>query len=444
MKAYICFLVLCLFLILPAIGLQDTVIELKIMDYSMDSEMASLFMEENSNVKITIQNGDNGISDTQTLLQELITGGTDYDIFRINTSGFNFTELMEREFCVELDDAFIKESVKDMYPAIQNAISYNGKIYAVPCSAFVFTDIYHGNILEEMGLTESILPETFEDYCNLYLIWEKLSEDVQEEYTLLPTEDSKDWLLSTLMEQYLLYNNFEGKELRYDTTLFRESLNLLESVSSQFDEALKNAEYKRTLFTNSGSDPFVPGSIVNPIRLFKGAPVLVAGRLTAYIINPLSNHIDTAKAFVRFALENMTDLDKAAIYQTWDQPIPNDEAKAYMDDVLTPQKNALVEQLELADDAEKKSIQDNIDKIQYRIELEKLFLYNVSPDMLARYKACIGPNLVILKPGMYGADGTTGDTLDTVVRRYLHGEIDCEGFIQELDRKIMMFEMENI
>ena len=93
---------------------------------------------------------------------------------------------------------------------------------------------------------------------------------------------------------------------------------------------------------------------------------------------------------------------------------------------------------------DRKILLDNIDKIQYRIELEKLFLYNVSPDMLARYKACIGPNLVILKPGMYGADGTTGDTLDTVVRRYLHGEIDCEGFIQELDQKIMMFEMENI
>ena len=422
---------------------------------------AKLFSEQNPNVAVYYDN--DYYSDVESIGQAMVNGDNSVDIFVMNVSYSTFTTLMKKGYCADLSSyTTLTDSVSRMYPVFSDAVTLNGKLYAIPTEVYSSGWTYDQSVLEAVGLTADELPTNLVELCEFITRWNDEFVDEYPEYWIFDNSSSslKKNMLTVFMEEYVNWCTSQGKDVTFDTTEFRTLMKAWESIEcDQIDKAvsddMSNDNWRSALITNGYStvgdfswlqpDSTHTYAVHIPMSLTADTEEVFGAKLTVMFINPNTTNMDAAVKFLTCELEAMSDTAKHTFYTDETEPVRN----SYYDQLLENEQEyvaSLKKQLEEADDADKSWIQEMItteeNYIANTLPNEE---YDITAEAIQKYQSEVVSKVYIVKPTFTSSTSSSNATseLNDLVSRYRDGQITLDQFIREADNKMRMMRMED-
>lgn len=408
--------------------------------------------------QVPVYSADEYYSSLDKLSQAMLTGDNSLDLLTMTIEYSNFTTLMNKGYCADLSgDAELMAYVDRLYPVFKDAVMKDGKLYAIPLSVYSSAGWYVATgVMEEMGLTYDDLPTNFVDLCAFATKWNDEWVEEYPQFTLLEyTSDYKTTLFNYMIDNYLQYCTAKGQDVKFDSVEFRAMMEALEAMRA--DELSKGAQesnedevgYRQGLFMPyysvvgnfSGSSEyrqFVPMTLTADSDYVTGVSLEVA------FINPKTKNLDLAIELLKCKIEALSETDKHTLLMDETEPVVNANYERVLESEQKYLDN-LKKQLEEADEADKKEIQSWIDSEEQWLENYTInSKYSISEEAIRFYTEEIAPTMFVMQPTFRaGTEDNSSPELDTLIERYLAGQINLEQFIKNADSKMMMMQLEN-
>ena len=392
-------------------------------------------------------------SSAQELGQALVSGENQIDILSISLSYMDFQRLMEKGYCYDLSGSEeLSAYVNSLYPFLQEGVTKDGKIFAVPVEMYM-TSLGYTHYLQDTGL---IAPKTFLELCDFIQAWgDEEYYDTFSEYIPLAETNIKANLVAMAFNMYVDYLSATGQELTLDSPILREVLTAAQALDisdwevtidyeTATDEDWDELYSKRELLTTyanlgvsyAGKDPW---QTAMPITLTEDTPICIGAQVTVFFVNPRSQHLDAAIRYLEKYVDAIRPLDKAAMCPGMNDPVENEYFEqniAYYDEQIENLKKAL----ETAKEADKTALEEQLKNLQERREeYAAENRYSATEESIAAYRA-LDPYF-FLSSNFFAGDG--GDEFSSLFSRYLQGQIGLEQFINEGDAKLRLMLLEN-
>lgn len=395
----------------------------------------------------------------EALSQAMVTGDTGIDLLRMSFSYSDFYRLMEKGYCADLSgDAEIMAYINRLHPVYRDAVTKDGKVYAVPMSASSYGGwTVNRQVMEDMGLTIEDIPTNFQELCAFATRWNDEWVEEYPSYTLISyVEDYKQQLFYLVMQDYIAYYQAKGLELRFNTPEFRALMEAIEAM--RVDDLNRGANlanedetnYRVGLLSNYAAlvgefrDPELStDSIRIPMTLTKDTDYVIGAEMDIIFINPRSKHMQSAINLLKYniAEDNLDVYTLNTLLADKTEPVPNE----YYDDMLKSEEKYLAQleqSLEKADDADKRSIQEQIDwQKEWMEKTMPQYRYQITAGALAYYQQEVVPYVYVKRPTLMNKDNS--GELSTLMERYSQGQIKLDQFIKDMDGKVMMMQMED-
>lgn len=441
---YLLVILLVLSFILPSNGLADSTRTLAVagyIDYSLHTQFVT------SHPEITITLSDNYYRDTNRLIDALLTHDATYDVIFISTQAIDARALIGKGYTYSLTQSnILKQSVEDMYPDIRQWAEIDNQIYALPIGLTCREMIYRPEFFSDLGLS---VPCSWEDVAALINSWPEQSDEVRETYNISQwTYEYRSWFLQNMMGNYVAYCKACGLKLHFDTPVFRRLMTLADDITNandvniSDDAAIAAIDDMLSLFEN-GIDPLQNGyrssrpfpSIAIDGKVYHGVYI------TLGIINPYSEHANEAIAYLEYLAQNVSPQIRLTLY-------PNDNTPVENTDFVEAEAQWKAEQARL-NDAIAASSPENKYELQEELEnynaswkwIERT-RYDVSSEDIAGYTA-LEDELVYLGPSLLITVDSSGQmVLKSPQKQYLDGNLTSEQFINEIENKARMIQLE--
>ena len=398
-------------------------------------------------------------SSAEELSQAMLTGDDAMDVLRMSNDDTTLATLMNKGYCADLSgDAELMAYVDSLYPAFRDAVMRDGKLCAIPVSAYSYDGWFVNlTVMEDMGLTEEDLPTNFVELCAFANRWNDEWVEEYPSYTLVSyVEDYKQQMFYWMFSQYLSYCQAENIELRFDTPVFRALMAALESLD--VEELNRGANLQNEDETNYRAGLFmegygVVGSFYDPDKP-NPANMLLPMTLTAdtawhpevhmevMFVNPRSAHTDAALRLIKEEITHLGDTYEHALRMDATAPVRYD----YFDQWLKNAQKALDDArkaLEEADEADKKDYQVRVEELERNLEDVKASEYMITEGGIRYYQETVAPAMFVSRPSIFALSEDAAGELSTLIERYLQGQIKAEQMIREMDSKVMMMQLEN-
>ena len=121
--------------------------------------MAEKYEEQTPSVKIEFLGYPYGDITQQILI--MANAGDAPDV--VQTEPNNYNTYLGSMFVEPLDNLLGKEYIEDIYPSVKSALTYNGKIYAVPFISCPYVLVYNKELFKEAGLDPDNPPKTYQE-----------------------------------------------------------------------------------------------------------------------------------------------------------------------------------------------------------------------------------------------------------------------------------------
>lgn len=399
----------------------------------------------------------------EELGQAMVSGENTLDVIRMNTAYDQFFRLMEKGYCADLSgNAELMAYAQRMQPVLRDALMKDGKLYAIPVYAYSYDGWYVANgVMEEMGLTVEDIPTNFVELCQFATRWNDEWVEEYPQFTLIEyCEDYKQQLFYYMVSGYLNYCTATGQEVRFASPEFRAMLEALEAM--RVDELNRGANlenedevgYRQGLLM---PDYTVVGSFewdttyrtFVPMTLTANTDFVTGVNMEVVFINPRCENMDTAMELLLYKLkaveeEGHNEIQAYTIFADLTEPVEN---PYYQRNIEAMEKSLIMMEAELAECSpeEKKDW-------EAAIENEKKYLdtyrenerWTISKEGIDRYQQQIVPNMYVIRPTFLGgSSGNAAPELQTLMERYLAGQIKLDQFIRDADNKLMMMQMED-
>lgn len=379
--------------------------------------------------------------------------------------GWFLDTLNRRGYCMDLSVyPRVKEYVESLNPVFRDLVTdEEGHIFAMP------VDVYGGNsftinpdVFTEMGLTLEDIPTNLVELCEFITRW---NDEFVEEYPNYAPIDSaekyRERIFNLMLREWIGYCQATEQELHFDDPIFREMMAALDKM--EYDQIEKSnqttnpeeSDYKQPLiWTSTGvMDGYYQekqttfGKDNTPkliqMTLTKDTKfVLSAGEVEVYYVNPRTTDQEQIGDLLGYILDNISLADSTELVAGMTEPVENEyyaeNLKLWETDLATYQK-----MYEEAAEEDKNDYKIMLDDYAASMEVWKENdRYLISPDYIQRYQEIILPGLYIYKPSLFDTrDDTAG--VQSLVSRYLDGQITLDQFIREADNKLWMVQMEN-
>lgn len=378
--------------------------------------------------------------------------------------GWFLDTLNARGYCMDLSIyPRVKEYVESLNPVFRDLVTdADGKIFALP------TDVYGGSsftlnpsVFTEMGLTIEEIPTNLVELCEFITRW---NDEFVEEYPnyapIDSTENYRKRVFDLMVDRWVGYCQATNQELHFDDPIFREMMDALSKMeyaeierSNQTTNA-EESDYKQPLIWTSTrvTDAYYERDIyfgenktpsLIQMTLTKDAKfVLSAGEVTVYYVNPRTTDKDQIETLLNYVLDNISPQDAVEMVAGATEPVEDPYYQEYAE-----RWNRIIEEArkayEAADESEKADYKMMLDDYTATFEMEKEnSRYIVTPEYIQRYQDIILPALYVRKPSILDTrDDIAG--LETLMARFLDGQINLEQFIREADNKLRMVQLEN-
>lgn len=388
----------------------------------------------------------------EDLIQAMMSQSASMDIYVLDMSGAEFATLLDRGYAVELGGSEkIASLVGQMYPAIAEAASRDGMVYALPLEIYSRTTMgYDMEAFQRLGLSEEDVPTTWDELLDLLIAlpdYMANDEDVSMFEPYVTQEDARESLFSMILDNYLLYIDQPDQEFTLDTPLLRGLLEKLETVDFEAlglisrDEAGTSfswsAEPGDFMFSMTASIDVYNYDNFTPMLLGfeEGVPGMMSVQVNAALVNPFSPNVETAIAFLETVADNLDEIFRIQTMPGENTPVRSSYYEENMES-YEEQLAYLRESLESAEDEETRAaLEQNIAEMEgYMQEYEEESSWEVSVASIDNYRG-YAENMVV-PSNMNDAE------FYELRMQYVDGLIGMDEMISKMDQRLTMMRME--
>lgn len=392
---------------------------------------------------------DNSYSPGDDVTSAMMNRDGKVDIYALQTNSSALSALKGRGFLAPIENEGIKTFASRLYPAVQEALSMNGQLVAVPTMMGEQAALtYNVDVMNKLGLTEDDLPRTWSELIDFAERWgNDYLVNFPELSLFEPSEmpNIRRLLLNRILSEYTGYMEFHGLE-RFDSPILRETLNKLDQADFSSIETEESDSYswdgETVLFGSWGTLGFsewgqYEKEVTWPLSFVEGeAPI---ARMTLYVsfVNPFSENRDIAEEYLRLQVENMNQAMLTTLSPEANEPFRDSYYAQNMRDM-----NKYLEELkkmrDVAAPEDKAGFDAQITEYETYIK-EAENRWAASPEDIAKYRA-LAENLIIST--MTGFGYGDSEDIEALFSRYTAKQIPTEQFISSLDQKLRMMQME--
>lgn len=395
------------------------------------------------------------------LASMFLTKSFEVDILPINAYTFDLDKLIEKGYLADLSASrLISDYVGRMQPNLSKAVLKDGKVYAVPVGLLVFPMSGFVKPFEELKLE---MPATIKELLALARKWAEGFGEENPEYTLFSNEyELRKALTRLVMESYINTAFGAGEDLVFDTPLFRELMQEIESIpygdmSQEIDWDTPEGQAAGEEFfqkqglieTGMGYEPRYSVGVNNAgdyqfkpliIPLDEGMPAFHQADFT--MLSVLSNSKNQAVAIelIERYLSKLDLLDRAAMDPGYTEAIPNKDYDKTLAE-LAKQIAHMEQLIGKAEGAAKSNLEENL-----RYSREYFEQFKQTGQYLATAEDLVQMHEVVSKlyvmTGLMNAQRQALWSEPDLSEQYVSGAITLEQFIRQADDKLRLVRME--
>lgn len=397
-----------------------------------DRSLADQYHAENPNVNIILNSDYFG--SVEQLINAINFHETNFDVMILWTQNQDIETLMKKGFCPALDiSPVISEQVEQMYPAIQEAVTLDGRVYALPMSVYCAEMAYDPDAFEDAGIKA---PQNFTELAALINTWIDQPDEITEVYQIAEyIEEYRSWFLLQGTERYITSCKARGEQLKFDTEEYRSMIALQSALSDAADFNDKLDELTPLIY--SGQDITQnPKLRLLPIQM--GDSLVYRGSLYVAMINPYSDRKEEALQFLEWMAANASDTTKLYMYPSFAAPVENSFYQRMIEE-WDNRYHEVSTALEQCSEDQRRDLQARLDEhLALREQIEKN-RYLLSAEDIAAWQNAM-EHMVFSSPSVYDLNQ---DLFIDLEFRYLDGQLPQERLISELDQIAQMIQLES-
>ncbi len=382
----------------------------------------------------------------QRLAEILISKPDDIDVMFLFSPRDDTDILIDKGYLMDLSDSrIIKEHLLNSYPIIQNKAMRNDSIYLVPIYLDLFLYRANVNCFKELGIN---IPYTFEDLCSYLENWQLYADKLNADVLPVSFVNVLTALRSTAIKiRFSLFRYFNEEE-SFDTPLLRKMLKAAEkeslyALNLPFPEKdttvmLSATSYSLNNFTwEANNNPENPIESVI-IRADKNSPPVTPVSIGYLAISSKSKKAETALKYLEAYVENLDAETRIMLYPNKNEPVKSENIDEY---IASKEKHiAELESKLKTDDVQLKNLlQEDYLKSIESLNYAKANYYYITEEVIKNYRD-IMHYAVIKDKGLEFA--SLDQSLDSLIKRYIDGEMPTDQFIKEADQKLRLMKLE--
>ena len=401
---------------------------------------------------VSIQSGG---TDEDAIIQAMMSRDSSVDIYTVSSENALFSRLLARGYMAELGDSEeLTAFVGGMYPMLQELVSANGELYAVPMEMYASTANLNVELLtEKFGYTEEDLPKS---WVGLFKMIGELAEgkmeDVPEASLYYPgwtQDDVSRNLFFNMMQDYFLWLDEDEAHLSRAGEVLLSLCEAFDAINweglglpEEYEEdGMWEYDSASMIFDNDSLGLYIyreeeEGPQTWPLAIADGEEVMISATVGLAFVNPFSEHREAAIEYLEMASKLLDNRTMAMMIPTRNDPVTskyfNDNHEQYLKMIADTEKRIAEAEAE-EDDETVSSLQDNLSSLQDGLEwMEKYGRWEISPEGIERYRK-YAELLHAAKSNLWSSDDA-----HTQVYQYLDGAISAQQLVGELDKTLTM------
>ena len=368
---------------------------------------------------------------TNALIDAITTHSSDFDVMVLWTGNQNVAQLIRKRYCVPLND-LLADHVGGMYPAIREAVMQDGKLYALPLSVTWTGLAYDEAAFAATGLS---VPQSWEDVAALINGWDEQPEEIRNQWQIGEyVERYSSWFLLRMNESYVSYLQLTGQPLAFDTPLYHQLMELQAGLCATADQNPMLDELSPLLTAGTDIAQLMNWRLV-PLQMED--EVVYKGGLYVAIINPFSEHQETAMSLLNYMAQRLSDTSRIQMFPNANDPVENPH---YTEELASweAKRNRLQAELDACDPANQRDCQEALNNHLQRLPLIESRQYLVDAETIEAWHNMMA-QMIFPKPTVLDLNE---DIFTTLEFRYLDGELPLEQYIIEMERMANMIMQE--
>ena len=399
-------------------------------------------------------------AEDNTIVEAMMNRDSSVDIYILSVNTEAYAALYSRGYMAELDSAVIAEAVAGMYPAIQDAVTRNGEIVAVPVMLFGWTLGLDYEGFERIGIPREEVPGDWPGFLKLLLeLQELLPEDgsvriFPEYYT---QRQARMELVGAVIDSWHLYLNATGQELHYDVPELREALDAIMALDLDamgMPAGNEDDAYVMISVVGGGGDRTY--TLVNPsagctvggmsgnsepalLSVIPGEMQPLPLSMAVAIVNPFSPNVGLAQEYLEALYQNLDIRTLYNLNAQQNDPVRNRYYQQNMENTRQELESARAE-LDAADPVDAAMWEERIAMLEEQLDTIEEYSWDISPAEIEWYRAH-DAELYVSRWNYVDVAYGSGE-LNDLVQQFLAGRLEANGFLKELDRRVRMKALE--
>lgn len=400
------------------------------------------------------------------LFGALVTREFDYDVLYLYGDQYDIQQLMAKGYLLDLSqNAVIDDMIHQMYPAIIDQLTHDGKIYAIPHSIYFEYSFIDREVWELAGLSEREMPTSFEALLDFLDDWcDRIEKEPEPNIRIVSSWDADTYnkasytskLTEMLINCHIAQLQSAGKTISFNDETFKSLLQRVEITGRRIYELedpmdpLASGIKKQLLWHNGTPDfPLRMDNVVS-LRLTDDQPPIIKADihvLAAYAGTSLpSEAIDFLERDLMGQYNHeFHSTDPIYYFYADSQPVIDPE---WDDKILDAQDRIAAIELQLQDT---NISLDQREELENQLEAEKnrlntlqsdSYKYIHSPEQHESYNAHVN-DLYFAKPHVFTPGTEAYKNLRSLVDRFAAGLLSAPELLNELENLAWMLEMEN-
>ena len=355
-------------------------------------------------------------------------------------------DLAAQGVCADLSGyPALSEAVSGMLPVLQEAVTKDGKLIAVPVDAYGFGYTANLSVMERLGLTEAALPRDYVSLCALITRWnDQWLEDYPDLMPMYLSGDLRGDLLRAMVRDYLGYCQAKGLPFSFDTPLFREMLEALAAMRCDaLDQIpLKEGEegvWARDMLLENGMQVvgnfygYAPPDRERAIfmKLTPATERAIGLRVRVMALSAGSAQLDAGAELIACELATRSHEARYTLDTAPASPAEREDYAQRLEH-LEAELATTREACQQASDEQRSQLEEIAAYQEAQLAYARVYQrYEVLPEALAYYRREVAPFVYVQQPLL---SDSTEAALDTTLTRYLTQMISREQLIREMDQ----------
>lgn len=390
-----------------------------------------------------------------SLIDSMMNRDSDVDVYVVSTTSESFEAVFNRGFIAGLGDGPATSDLKQhLNSGLLERLSVNGEFAVLPVSGYFWLPRVNTVALEKLGLTLEDVPQNWLDFMDfLFDLQARMPEDgsvsLFDPYTCVSYARSE--LFSQIFSTYQSMLTQDAQAVRSDVMVeILEKLDRLDfaALGQPSDEEVEREDYNPrydedsillNLNTGVGAGELVQENAVPLVMaLAPDVPASMPLDGSVAFINPYSENIEGARAYMELLCERMSDSMRCILRDDCTEPVRN----PYYEETMKSMEGYLDEirqQLDEAEPADRQELEERLKYAQEDLERARNDVWMISAEDIAWLQAHVD-QLVLQTPNwLYSEDN--GEVYE-LVQQYCQGAIDARRLMKAIDGKVRMMLLE--